>query len=519
MTAADTIAATARPEGESVFGSLAETLSRSTEGRNLLRSAGPISDGYIQSTAPVSLITGPGGSGKTTASIKKCLYEATRVHPGPDGIRRYVVGIWRQNYVNLWNATLKSWWKILSADLPGSQFTGSSPRPAQHVVRFADAWTQSHGSPIELIAQFRAFNDAADPDDVLGTEFTDCYLNEMPTLPEHLFIALGDRIGRDPPREITKRAGRFFGDGNAPDVLNYCYRDFYEQQRDGYTLFRQPGGLDPGAENIEAVGREYYENSARLNAHRPWWIRRMIHARPGFTREVDVVYEKWDDETNLSRVPLVPTKLLPVMVGIDGGFTPAACYMQEMGDGQLRILGEVVIERGRMSELAREMLAFEAAFFRGCQFTDTCDPAMLAGEDTSEASDRQKLQKLLGRPVVQARTNDVKPRVDAIATKLELNLGPGRPGLLVDPRCKALRRGFNQTYHYRRTHGTRDISAIVKTPDSHIHDAAGYGAMLCGSDAARVRADEQMADLIRRRREAREAPGRDPLARYRGGRR
>jgi hypothetical protein len=30
---------------------------------------------------------------------------------------------------------------------------------------------------------------------------------------------------------VIKRAGRFYGDGNAPDVLHFIYRDFYENKK------------------------------------------------------------------------------------------------------------------------------------------------------------------------------------------------------------------------------------------------------------------------------------------------
>jgi hypothetical protein len=91
---------------------------------------------------------------------------------------------------------------------------------------------------------------------------TDAYLNEWTTLPEELFGMLADRVGRDPPHEVIGGPGRFFGDANAPDVQSYVYSHFYESGAehgvtgDGYRLFRQPGGLDPHAENIQAVGRQ-----------------------------------------------------------------------------------------------------------------------------------------------------------------------------------------------------------------------------------------------------------------------
>jgi hypothetical protein len=485
------------------FGSLDPVLAQTAP--KILRSAGPISDAYILSTAPVSLVTGPGGSGKTTASVKKALLEAQRIHPGPDGVRRYVLGVWRQKYDNLWNATIPSWWKILPQDLPGSHWSGAKPRAAEHKVLFDDKWGR-----VELIARFRAFGDSMDPEDILGNEMTDAYLNEMSTLPEELFIALIDRVGRDPPREVIKRAGRIFGDSNAPDVENYCYRDFYEETKPGYVLFRQPGGRDPGAENLDAMGREYWLNSAALNAHRKWWVKRMVDARPGFTRDLDPVYEEFDDDVNVSSVRLDATKMLPVVVGIDGGFTPSAIYTQVVSR-QARIYAEAVLERGSMRELADAMLELEARRFPGCEFNDFCDPAMGAGEDLEEMSDRGRLEQYLGRSVTPARTNQVDPRVHAVKQYLGRNLGAGRPGLLLDPSCKALRRGFNQTFHWRRTRGTNDISTIEKTPDSHPHDALQVAGLAWGTDAAAVRHSEAQRALEARRGKSRE--GRyNPLA-------
>jgi hypothetical protein len=486
---------------------------------DLTQSAGPISDAYILSTAPVSLITGPGGSAKTTSSVKKALFETCRIFPGSDGVRRYVLGVYRQSYKNLWSTTIPQWWKILPQDLTGSKWNGARPRPAQHIVNFEDAW-----GPCQLIAIFEAFGDVADPEDMLGKEFTDAYLNEMSTFEKILLIKLIDRVGRDPPRQIIKRAGRVFGDANAPDVLNYIYTDFYEATGsampgiytapNGNTLFRQPGGLDPGAENIKVVGREYYENTVRVLGRRHWSVKRMVDAKPGFTRDADPVYGDWDDERNMSPRHLEATKMLPIVVGIDNKNTPAAVYTQVVGR-QARILAEIVFERGSMKELAQAMLELEARQFSGHEFVDRCDPSMGAGEDLGDRSDRARLSEYLGRDVSCADTNDVGRRTDAVKEYLGRNLDGGRVGLEVDPRCLSMRRGFNQTYHWRRTRGSNDLSTIEKTPDSHPHDALQYAALSWGTDAAVVRVSDRKRAQERRRAEAREGGRRNPLARAR----
>lgn len=477
---------------------------------NLMRSAGPISDAYILSHNPADLIIGPGGSGKTIASGKKFLVEAQRIFPGADGVRRYILGTWRQKYVNIWKATIPSWWKLFPKDMPGSKWTGASPREAEHNLRFEDQY-----GLILATNRFRAFGDTMDPDDILGNEFTDCYFNEWPTLPEELCSALVDRVGREPPREVIKRAGRFYGDGNAPDVLHFVFRDFYENKKQGHVLHEQPSGLAPNAENIEAMGRGYYENSAMMNAHRPWWINRMIHARPGFTRANNPVWPEWDEARNMARATIPVIRELPVITGTDGGLTPSTVYMQEKSNGQLRILATCPLDRGGMKELSVAMLQLEATRFADCEFVSKCDPAMCAGEDLEAGSDRQNLSKFLGRKVEAAPTNNPTTRHEAIKSKLRHTCDGGEPGLLVDPSCKEIRRGAAQTYHFKTIAGTDDLGSVAKTKDGHTCEAAEYGALTCGTAEASRRQGEIRAGRDRRKEEGRKAGRYNPVSRKR----
>ncbi|EKS26506.1 hypothetical protein [Afipia felis] len=487
-------------------------------GHDVLTSAGPISDDYMLSTADVSVIEGPQGSAKTTSSFKKMLVEAQRIYPGADGVRRYELGVFREKYDNLWKATIPSYFTVIPKNFPGSEWTGASPRAAKHVVRFDDGFGR-----IELTVHFLAFGESASPEDLRGLQFTDVYLNEIDTMPENLFTYLVGRVGRSPPRAVIRRGGRIYGDMNAPDVLSWTYRDLHEDPKEGYKLFRQPGGRDPGAENLKAMGREYYDYQARINAHRPWWVRRMVDNLPGFSRDMDLVYSRFDDQRMVSPMPLQVFPYLPVLVGVDGGLTPAAWYAQETNDGQLRILAEICLERGGMKELAEEMLVLEGRRFAGCEFATVCDPAMGNGEtddvgEVSEGSERLRLSKHLGRKVVCAKVSnqDIDARCEVIRDKISLNLEGGRPGYILDPSCKALRRGKNQTYHFRRLQGTNDRASIAKTPDSHIGDAEQYGSTLCGTAAAKTRQREDRQRRERRREEARNAGRYNPHKRGRG---
>jgi hypothetical protein len=499
---------------------------------NLLRSAGPVSDAFIMSGDRIACIVGPQGSGKTIASQKKGAVEAQRIRPGSDGVRRYVLGVFRQLYDSLWKATIPSWWKIFPRDLPGSQWTGASPRAATQIIRFQDSW-----GLVEWTTHFLAFGETADPENLRGLEFTDVLLPEVDTLPPDLLTWLIGRIGRNPPAEVTGRQGRIWSDMNAPDVLNWTYKTFYENRLDGYALYRQPGGLDVGAENLESyrdkldarsTGREYYIQQAELNAANDWWIKRMIHGIPGMSRATDLVYEQFDERTMLARSTIKPEPLLPVIAGIDGGLTPAAVYVQERGDGQLVILGEIALARGGMDELGAAMLAYEAWRFPHGRFgfVRRCDPSMLAGEDSdtddpddqlvSKGSDRQRLAAILGDEVLPAITQQTGRRWDAVRAKIR---GPWPP-LLLDPSCIGLLRGFLQTYALRKLRGTNDLSSVQPTFDTHVHDALQYAALECGGEQARKRRGDIEARARRVREENRNAARYNPMhyARGRGSR-
>jgi hypothetical protein len=100
-----------------------------------------------------------------------------------------------------------------------------------------------------------------------------------------------------------------------------------------------------------------------------------------------------------------------------------------------------------------------------------------------------------------------------VACKFDLTLDGGAPGLLLDPSCKGLRRGFNQTFHWRRIVGTTDRGSIAKTLDGHVHEALQYGAMEAGSDGARVRADERKCARAAARETASKSKRYNPLRR------
>jgi hypothetical protein len=505
-----------------MFGSLDDKLGAYPEGMALLQSAGPVSDAFIMSRGASDLLNGPVGSGKTTACIKRALRAAVQTPPLlATGVRHYRLALWRETYAQMWGTTIKSWQKVLNPEKGIGEWVGASPRAAKHTIIFEDAF-----GPIHFEALFMAFGEEADPDDLGGTEYTDAYLNEQDKLREDLYINLARSVGRFPSRgEIGLPDhpgiihGRIFGDCNAPSPESWVYRDWWSPKKPpGYQLFRQPGGMHRDAENLKAVGRQYYAQQMEKNAHRQWWIKIKIDNEPGFNREMATVYPKFSDARMVSDVELAAFPEVPVIVAADGGNTPAAAFLQEMPDGQIRVLAEVVLSRGDEFDLARGMKAVIAQpRFKGCEFHLTGDPQLWAGDDTTGGSFAMRLGKELGlkphRPRL-SNNNDTELRHVALRKAMETTLSSERPGFMLDGvHCPVLRRGLNGTFRYHLDRQTGELGKIVKNPDSHVCEALEYAAGETGTTLARTRASAAQSEQKRRREKAREAGRYNPFTR------
>lgn len=510
-----TVPAQAKPPHHA-FGSLGDILAKVTHGRELMGEPGPVAKAFVESNDPAALLNGPRGSAKTTTVFKKMVVETMRMRPlrlaGYDEpVRLYVPQVMRPKYKNLWGTTIKSWWKIFPVDA-FPEWTGGSGRDADHIIH----WRDDYGL-CKLHVLFRALAEGAEEDDTRGSECTDAVLEEMDTHDENTPINITGSLARNPVRSLMNRNGKIYGSCNAPDVTNWVYRDFFEKPKPGYKLYRQPGGLEPDAENIQVVTRGYYHNQIKLNAQRPWWINKMIHNRPGYSREHDVIFPDFDDATHMAASEIPVMKEIPVIIGLDGGFTPAAVLMQMPPPNLCNILAEVALPRGDEDTLADHLLTLMAQpRFEGCEFVGCCDPAMDAGAELPNGSMRMRLEKRLGIKIYVCHTNDPLER-HAPLQRYTRERTALRPALQIDPSCKTIRRGFNQTFHHHIVHGTNARSATVKNADSHVCEAAEYATLLGGRPAALKRRKQIEAERDKRRASAGPAQRYNPHTRRFGG--
>lgn len=436
---------------------------------------------FHRSNARIRGIVGPYGSGKTVGCAMEAMRRITEQAPSSDGVRRSRGVVVRNTYGELRDTTLKSWLDWFPSDGRVGELRAASTSPVYH-VRFP----LDDGTRVEADVLFRALDKPGDERRLLSLELTWAWLNEFRELDINLVQNLLGRVGRYPSKTMGSPSWHgVFGDSNPYDVDSPWERLFEGDAEDlGFgaelvEFFRQPGGLDPDAENLENLpgGRGYYHEMvavAKAKGRDQNWINVHVHARNGFIVEGRAVFgDAFDSATHVSKVPLRPVKGRIVGVGLDFGLTPAAVFVCPDERHRYLVLGELVAEDMAMDEFARLIRVTAQERWPGCQLVCYGDPA---------GKQRSQVDKRSGFDVVRASgmkifAGEQSPqlRIDSVRACLNRSVG-GYPGIILDPSCTFLIRGFIGGYQYRRLKisGERYGEKPDKNEFSHPHDALQY---------------------------------------------
>ncbi|PTR37287.1 hypothetical protein SAMN05216376_111137 [Mameliella alba] len=436
---------------------------------------GPISEAFYWSDADVIGIQGPVGSGKTTTLLKSRLRRAIMMPRSTiDGWRRYKCVFARETYRQLWSTTIPSYLETFPKSW--GDWSGGRGDPVTHVMQFEDA----HG-PIEFVSEFMAYGDNLIAS-MRGMQTTDLLLNEADTQAEETFgVGIG-RMDRWPgrqhfaglPRELTSY-GQVACDFNAPDEENWTYKLFHDEAERAKILadveddegnaaggvriefYRQPGFGEAGCENLQNLGDKYYPRQIRSNIAigRGDLNDRLVYNKITYLRAGEPVFKReFSPRIHVSERPLEVDPQLPLLVGLDQGFKGAAVVAQLRGFYRWRILAELHFPQERLmaqvfGQRLRDLLEdrFPGAWVEA-GWGD------MAGEHgSSTATDENATWNLLVgraagfhvRPQVVG-TNRIQPRLEAVRAALEAPIEAGEPGILIDPSCRMLRRGFAARY-------------------------------------------------------------------------
>lgn len=447
------------------------------------RAPGPVAAAMYASRGPVSAIMGPIGSGKTGTCLMRLVAQAQEQRPWTDGVRRTKWAVIRDTYRNLEQTTLPSW----SSWVPRSVGEFSAGPPATHALRFGLA----DGTIAELIVEFIALGEQRVEDVMRGWEGTGAYINEADRLSPDVLTFLRGRVGRYPSKAMGGPS--WWGvtmDLNAPDTDSWVYQLLVEQRPEGFEFFRQPSGLSPQAENLSNLPPGYYE--AQMAGQPDWYIRRFIRNEFGFSRDGKPVYPEFNDQMHVAAVDLVPDPRVELILGFDAGGTPAMVVTQRRRTGQWLILDELVVNDDatmgptRFGDACAQLLAER---YRGWPVSAWGDPSAGEGADkqAGELDWLQTVSRKIGVRIKPAPTNRLHPRLEAVRLPLTRLIDGNLPGLVLSPRCRVLRKGFNSHYRYRRQQiaAGRYDDKPDKNPWSHVHDALQY-PLLGGGEYAEV---------------------------------
>ncbi|BAQ87550.1 large subunit terminase [uncultured Mediterranean phage uvMED] len=453
---------------------------------------------FMKDTSFFRGLRGPVGSGKSVSCCVEILRRALEQKPSEDGIKRSRWAVIRNTNPQLKTTTIKTWLDWFPEETWG-KFTWSVPYT--HKIKKGD---------LELEVIFLALDRPEDVKKLLSLELTGVWINEAREIPKSIVDACTMRVGRYP--SMRDGGPTWYGvicDTNPPDTDHWwsilagetVIPDYITKQEakmlvkpDNWRFFNQPPAMleqyddrgelntyndNTNKENGKNLTKNYYENIIRGKTKS--WIDVYVLNKLGQVEDGKPVYEMFNRDVHVAKSDIAIVPQAPVYVGIDFGLTPACVFGQKLR-GRWLIIDELVAEDMgilRFSDLMKQKMAE----YLPRDFTIFGDPA---GDHRAQTDESTPFQILKGRGIMARPThsNDVSLRLESVNATLQRMID-GESGLLIDPKCVNIIKGFDGGYHYRRMQvsGERYDEKPNKNRFSHIHDALQY--MLLGAGEGR----------------------------------
>lgn len=448
---------------------------------------------FLECSDFVKGIIGPVGSGKSSGCVMEG-YLVTEAMPAClDGVRRSRGVIIRNTYGELKDTTVKTFLAWFPEAEGPAYSCHLNRQDMSAVVRIGD---------VEMEVLVRALDRPDHVKKLLSMELTWAYINEAREVPKAVFDAVQSRLGRFPRRQdvTTKQnpSGGFrsalWFDSNPCDTDHWMYRLFEEEKpelkiqlEDGttrtvrYSLFKQPSGLAKNAENLTHLPAGYYQQ--QMVGKDEDWINVNVRGQYGFVKEGKPVFPEYRDDAHCA--PVTPMPHLPIEIGMDFGLTPAAVLGQRPpGVGQLQIFDELVSSDMGAVSFAKELKRLILEKYPGREVHGWGDPA---GEGRSQVDERTPFEVVqeAGLPIDPAPTNDVRRRLEAVKGLLMRRTFTGAEAIIIDPRCKVLRKAMGGGYCRARVKVAgeeRFKDEPIKNEFSHVADALEYLCVGGGDD-------------------------------------
>ena len=440
--------------------------------------APPTISRFMLDNHQVRLLLGPYGSGKTTGCIMELAKRMLEEHPDAGGVRRTRFVIVRNTAQQLRQTILediRKWLQpVMTYKVTDSTVVFDFTHPTQG--RIHSEWM--------LIP----LDKPEDQQRLLSLNITGGWVSEYREIPISVVEALLGRVGRFRPLGVAKNAWYgIIGESNPPDEDSEWFIKMEVDTPNNWAVFKQPGGMEPTAENRENLPDGYYESLIESNTED--WVDVHVHAKYGKSLAGQAVFRtSFKPDLHVTYERLHVNSLKPMMIAQDFGRTPACLFCQVDAIGRLVIFREAISNGMGIEQFATTLIRpLVMDNYPGAKLFMIADPAGRQKSQVGEESPFDALKRL-GFRVYPAPTNDLDPRIRA-AEQMLLR----RDGVLIDGNnCPLLVQALKSYYRYKRSKQTKELDdKPEKThPWSDLGDCFQYAALgATGDYAAQMLAD------------------------------
>ncbi|MCI0527106.1 MAG: hypothetical protein L0Y56_06650, partial [Nitrospira sp.] len=324
---------------------------------------------FSRSDAFIRGLMGPFGSGKSSGCVIEIVRRAQAASPGSDGIRRSQWAVVRNTYPMLRDTTVP----VFMRWLPPHYFGNYSEVNHEYHVKGIKG--------VDLLIKFRALDRPDHVSNLLSIWLTAAWVNEAREVPWAIIAALQGRVGRYTPNDGSSSSwDGVIMDTNPPDTDSWWYKLFEEREIPGgsedggelpdFSLFRQPGGMSPFAENKNNLKEGYYDRLSRTmdaNSKRVY-----VDGEYGFVLDGKLVYPEYRDELHCKDLKYFPGG--DIYVGWDFGLTPA-CVMAQVKGGRINVIDELCAKDMGVDSFSDQFLSYAGRNYSSSRFIHVGDPS------------------------------------------------------------------------------------------------------------------------------------------------
>ena len=421
----------------------------------------------------VRVVVGPIGSGKSMACVLELLRRARQQSPDENGVRNTRFAIIRNTLQQLRTTVLVDIKQYLGPMV--SYFvTDSTVR-----LRFG----LPDGTTVVSDWLLIPLDTADDQKRLLSMQLTGAWINELREVTSEIIDPLIGRLGRFPSKMMGGPS--WFGlicDTNPWDTDSPYHQLCVLAPNHNWSLFHQPSGIGPQAENVENLPPNYYENLAGRGEE---WSAVHIESQWGTSNAGQAVFRRsFHAPTHVRDLKPIVNPQRPLMIGMDFGRTPCALICQVDSFGRLIIYEEICTEDMGLIQMVEERLkpVLFAEPYVGKRSFIVADPA---GNQKSQVTEETPFDALrqMGFTAYPASSNSIEPRLLAVE-KLLRGTSMGEPTIQISRTgCPTLIQAMGNKYRYRKKRdGQLEDRPEKLHPWSDICDAAQYACLGAASN-------------------------------------